>query len=109
MISAIRQNNLARLTLIPGVGRKTAERLVIELRDKIESLAVASADEARAPEPPSEVMIEDAVHADALSALVNLGYQRSAAEKAITSALGEGGEITVESILRRSLRRLAKP
>jgi Holliday junction DNA helicase RuvA len=109
MISAIRQNNLARLTLIPGVGRKTAERLVVELRDKIESLAVASGDEAQTPEPQSEVMIEDAVHADALSALVNLGYQRSAAEKAITSALGEGGQITVESILRRSLRRLAKP
>jgi len=54
-------------------------------------------------------MIEDAVHSDALSALINLGYQRSSAEKAITAALNEGGEITVESILRRGLRRLAKP
>ena len=57
----------------------------------------------------AEIMIEDAVHSDALSALINLGYQRSSAEKAITAALNEGGEITVESILRRSLRRLAKP
>src|SRR5436190_5898689 len=110
MIAAIRNNNLARLTLIPGVGRKTAERLVVELRDKIASLAaVAVENEGGVPAQPSEIMIEDAVHSDALSALINLGYQRSSAEKAITAALNEGGEITVESILRRSLRRLAKP
>ena len=110
MIAAIRNNNLARLTLIPGVGRKTAERLVVELRDKIVSLAaVAVEDEGGVPAQASEIMIEDAVHSDALSALINLGYQRSSAEKAITAALNEGGEITVESILRRSLRRLAKP
>ena len=110
MIAAIRNNNLARLTLIPGVGRKTAERLVVELRDKIVSLAaVAVENEGGVPAQPSEIMIEDAVHSDALSALINLGYQRSSAEKAITAALNEGGEITVESILRRSLRRLAKP
>jgi Holliday junction DNA helicase RuvA len=110
MIGAIRTNNLARLTLIPGVGRKTAERLVVELRDKIESLSATDASGAPTkPEPESEVMIEDAVHADALSALVNLGYQRAAAEKSITAALSEGGDLTVESILRKSLRRLAKP
>jgi len=110
MIGAIRNNNLARLTLIPGVGRKTAERLVVELRDKIGTLVgTESTDESGVPAGPSGVMVEDAVHADALSALVNLGYQRTAAEKAITFALNEGGEITVESILRRSLRRLAKP
>jgi len=110
MIGAIRNNNLARLTLIPGVGRKTAERLVVELRDKIGTLVgTESTDESGVPAGPSEVMVADAVHADALSALVNLGYQRTAAEKAITFALNEGGEITVESILRRSLRRLAKP
>jgi Holliday junction DNA helicase RuvA len=110
MIGAIRNNNLARLTLIPGVGRKTAERLVVELRDKIGTLVgTEPTDESGVPAEPSGVMVEDAVHADALSALVNLGYQRSAAEKAITFGLNEGGEITVESILRRSLRRLAKP
>lgn len=109
MIAAIRNNNLARLTLIPGVGRKTAERLVVELRDKIAALSAAEiADEGKHTES-SEILVEDAAHADALSALVNLGYQRQAAEKAITFALNEGGAITVESILRRSLRRLAKP
>ena len=110
MIASIRTDNLARLTLIPGVGRKTAERLVVELRDKIAALSSPEleeefATEAGVPTAPSE----EAVRSDALSALVNLGYQRSAAEKAITAALGEGGDVSVESILRRTLRRLAKP
>jgi len=109
MIASIRNNNLARLTLIPGVGRKTAERLVVELRDKIATLTSVETEDEAAPATPSGAMAEDAVHSDALSALVNLGYQRAAAEKAITAALNEGGEITVETILRRSLRRLAKP
>ncbi|HXM35133.1 MAG TPA: Holliday junction branch migration protein RuvA [Pyrinomonadaceae bacterium] len=110
MIASIRTDNLARLTLIPGVGRKTAERLVVELRDKIASLSSPEIEEefgmqAGVPTLPSE----EAVRSDALSALVNLGYQRSAAEKAITAALGEGGDVSVESILRRTLRRLARP
>ena len=109
MIASIRTNNLARLTLIPGVGRKTAERLVMELRDKIAALSSPELEEEfgerpTVPGPPTE----EAVRADALSALVNLGYQRSAAEKAINAALSEGGDISVESILRRSLRRLAR-
>jgi Holliday junction DNA helicase RuvA len=109
MISSISNNNLARLTLIPGVGRKTAERLVIELRDKIATLALTETEDqvgmaTGKPAAPSE----DFVRSDALSALVNLGYQRSAAEKAITAGLDEGGEISVETILRRALRRLAK-
>lgn len=109
MIASIRTNNLARLTLIPGVGRKTAERLVVELRDKVASLSSAELEEefgaeAGGPTAPSE----EAVRSDALSALINLGYQRSAAEKAITATLADGGDVSVESILRRSLRRLAK-
>ena len=109
MIASIRTNNLARLTLIPGVGRKTAERLVIELRDKIAALSAVEPEEKPGAKPePSAKETETVVHSDALSALVNLGYQRSAAEKAITAALSEGGEITVESVLRGSLRRLAR-
>ena len=109
MIASIRTNNLARLTLIPGVGRKTAERLVMELRDKIAALSSPELEEELGARPSLSVTpTEDAVRADALSALVNLGYQRSAAEKAINAAAGEGGDISVESILRRSLRRLAK-
>jgi Holliday junction DNA helicase RuvA len=109
MIASIRTNNLARLTLIPGVGRKTAERLVIELRDKIAALSSVELEDKLGAKPePSATETEDVVRSDALSALVNLGYQRSAAEKAITATLSEGGEITVESVLRGSLRRLAK-
>ena len=109
MIASIRTNNLARLTLIPGVGRKTAERLVMELRDKIAALSSPELEEELGAKPSVSVTpSEDTVRADALSALVNLGYQRSAAEKAINAAVGEGGDISVESILRRSLRRLAK-
>ena len=109
MIASIRTDNLARLTLIPGVGRKTAERLVVELRDKIASLSSPELEEEFGMEVGSQAPSEEAVRSDALSALVNLGYQRSAAEKSITAALAEGGDISVESILRRTLRRLAKP
>ncbi|HEY0386439.1 MAG TPA: Holliday junction branch migration protein RuvA [Pyrinomonadaceae bacterium] len=109
IIASIRTNNLARLTSIPGVGKKTAERLVIELRDKISSLSSPALEEefttrAGAGTPASE----DAIRDDALSALVNLGYQKAPAEKAITAATQEGGDLSVEIILRRSLRLLAK-
>ncbi len=109
MIDSIRTNNLARLTLIPGIGRKTAERLVMELRDKVAPLSVAEPEEELGSQvgttaPPTQ----ETMRSDALSALLNLGYQRSAAEKAITSALADDGEISVESILRRSLRKLAR-
>jgi Holliday junction DNA helicase RuvA len=110
MIASIRTNNLARLTLIPGVGRKTAERLVMELRDKVASLSSPELEEelGAAAAAGTPVATGDALHSDVLSALLNLGYQRGSAEKAVTSALDEGGDVSVESILRRSLRKLAK-
>ena len=109
IIASIRTNNLARLTLIPGVGRKTAERLIVELREKVADLSSAQLEEELGAKPEvSPESVEDTVRADALSALLNLGYQRSGAEKAIDAALGEGGDITVESVLRRSLKKLAR-
>lgn len=110
MIASIRTNNLARLTLIPGVGRKTAERLVMELRDKVASLSSAELEEelGAKSETGAPVLTEDSMRADVLSALLNLGYQRNAAEKAVTAGIDEGGDISVELILRRSLRKLAK-
>lgn len=108
MITSIRNNNLAKLTLIPGVGRKTAERLVMELRDKVASLAAGVDEDLGAKSDTAAVPTEDSMRADALSALLNLGYQRNAAEKAVTASVSEDGEVSVESILRSSLRKLAK-
>jgi len=109
LIASIRTNNLARLTLIPGIGRKTAERLVVELREKVAELSSAELEEELgAKEELKTGPMADTVRSDALSALLNLGYQRSSAEKVIDSALSEGGEITVESVLRRGLRKLAR-
>jgi len=108
MIASIRTNNLARLTLIPGVGRKTAERLILELREKIADLSSAQLEEELGAKPETAELTDDTVRADALSALLNLGYQRSGAEKAIDAALGDGGDVTVESILRRTLKKLAR-
>jgi Holliday junction DNA helicase RuvA len=105
IVAAIRSNDLGRLTAIPGVGRKTAERLVIELRDKVGELAVAAG-----VGGPSSVssLPADAVYDDALSALINLGYQKVAAERALKKVVDEGTEMTVQKLLRRSLQVLAK-
>jgi Holliday junction DNA helicase RuvA len=107
LIASIKSNNLARLTLIPGVGRKTAERLIVDLREKMAALSAAQQEEEPGAKPEAaEAPSEDSVRSQALSGLMNLGYQRSAAEKAVDAALAEGGEITVESILKRSLRKI---
>ncbi len=102
MINAIRSNNLAKLTSIPGVGRKTAERVCIELRDKVTELEHGTSPVDSKPLPADE-MFEDA-----LSALTNLGYQRALAEKALKQAADEGTEATVQKLLRRALQILAK-
>src|SRR5437667_4756805 len=105
MIAAIRTNSLVRLVAIPGVGRKTAERLVVDLRDKVAALSSPDLEEAFAAKAAAgSPASPDAMRDDAISALANLGYQRAAAEKAVKSAIDEGGELSVEVILRRSLR-----
>jgi holliday junction DNA helicase RuvA len=109
IIASIRTNNLARLTSIPGVGRKTAERLVLDLRDKIAALSSpALEEEFGAKTGGTAPSTADAIRDDALSALQNLEYPKAAAEKAVTAAISEGGELSVELILRRALRLLAK-
>ena len=106
IISAIRSNNLVKLTSIPGVGKKTAERLVIELRDKIDQVSGAAADGRSAQ--IADGSSGDSVFDDALSALVNLGYQRNAAEKALKQAMQDGTENSVQKLLRKGLQNLAK-
>jgi Holliday junction DNA helicase RuvA len=102
IVAAIRANNLVKITSIPGIGRKTAERMVIELRDKVTEMSAEGSAEQSAALPTDEVFD------DALSALTNLGYQKAAAEKAVKQAATEGDEYTVQKLLRRSLQILAK-
>jgi holliday junction DNA helicase RuvA len=106
LIVAIRTDNLARLTSIPGVGKKTAERIVIELRDKLNDLSSGAVQQSVSS--AQTALPADAVYDDALSALTNLGYQRNAAEKALKQSVQEGTEMSVQKLLRRSLQLLAK-
>ncbi|MBX3277732.1 MAG: Holliday junction branch migration protein RuvA [Acidobacteria bacterium] len=106
LIEAIRSGNLARLVAIPGVGRKTAERLIVELRDKAAALVAADAgadSTARAPESGAADVREDII-----SALVNLGYQKAAAERAVSAALKEESGGGFEALLKRALRGLSR-
>jgi len=99
MAAAIRGNDLGRLTKIPGIGRKTAERMVLELRDKLPEAAGPSALAA----PVMSTMEEDV-----LSALLNLGYQRPAAEKALGSVLKNGKGGSFDAMFREALAGLSK-
>src|SRR5919107_1460658 len=108
IVTAIRQSNFARITSIPGVGRKTAERLVIELRDKMAALSSPALEEEISAGGSAAAQSEDALREDTLAALLQLGFPRPAAEKAITNSIQEGGELSVETLLRRSLRQLSK-
>ena len=108
IVTAIRTNNYARLTSIPGVGRKTAERLVIELRDKMAALSSPALEQEIEAGGAALAQSEDALREDTLAALLQLGFPKPAAEKAITGAMQEGGDLSVETLLRRSLRQLSK-
>jgi Holliday junction DNA helicase RuvA len=98
MTGAIRGNDVAKLTRIPGIGKKTAERMVLELRDKLPKTDV----ETTAPATMS------AVEEDVLSALMNLGYQRPMAEKALAIAGKNSGNKSFEVIFRETLTVLSK-
>ena len=98
LIRAIRTQDTARLTAIPGVGKKTAERIGLELKDRLPS-ALQTATEAPA---------EEGRRADLLSALLNLGYQRQAAEKAVDRVLKSAPDAPFEQALRDVLRGLIR-
>ena len=99
LIPAIRKGDLAQLVRIPGVGRKTAERMVVELRDKL-----AAVDVADAGKPTTRSQLES----DVGSALVNLGYDARSVENAIEKARGNGAK-DFEELLRASLQILGGP
>jgi Holliday junction DNA helicase RuvA len=98
LVLALRSSDVARLTRIPGVGKKTAERLVLELKDKMQGLA---ATEGPAPAPASTAK------EDLVSALVHLGYSRPEAERGVARALEDDATGRFEDLLRRTLRVLS--
>lgn len=99
LVRAIRDSNVVRLTKVPGIGRKTAERLVIELRDRLPDAVVGGV--------PDEGVSTGGVRDDVLSALANLGYQRQTVEKAVDAVLRRG-TTDFEPALREILRDLAR-
>ncbi len=99
MVGAIRGNDIARLTRIPGIGKKTAERMVLELRDKLPSAGPASAPAVSAMSANEE---------DVLSALLNLGYPRAAAEKALAVVAKNSKGGSFDAMFRDALAALSK-
>jgi Holliday junction DNA helicase RuvA len=107
LLEAIRGARVATLRAVPGVGSKLAERILLELRDRVDelALAVAGASTPGAPRPASA----GAAREQALSALVNLGYPRTQAERVVEDAAAEAGATaTLETLVRASLKRLAR-
>ncbi len=103
LAQAIAEGDLARLTTIPGVGRKTAERVVLELKNQIAPFLLA--EQTQQTQGASRT---DGLEEDILSALVNLGYPRASAEKALSRVVASAEcERTFEDLLRHTLRRLA--
>jgi Holliday junction DNA helicase RuvA len=102
LLAAIQSSDVVRLVKVPGVGKKLAERLIVELRERAAELGALAADDtphgAAAP----------AAHDEALSALVNLGYPRAKAERVVELAAEEAGEdASIDSLIRAALRSLA--
>ena len=102
LIRAIERGDVARLTSIPGVGKKTSERIVLELKDRLPRAqsAAMTADRGEPSAPP--------LRDDLLSALVNLGYHRPLAEKAVAAALKTVPDGGFERTLKQALRELAR-
>ncbi len=99
MVGAIRGGNVLRLTRIPGIGKKTAERMVLELRDKLP---------AATGEVEASVTAATPVEEDVISALVNLGYQRAVADQALLATRGGKVPQSFEVLFREALRSLSK-
>jgi Holliday junction DNA helicase RuvA len=102
LIRAVRTQDVARLTAIPGIGKKTAERISLELKDRLPSAPVVAGQPAPAATP------EDQLKTDLMSALLNLGYQRPGAEKAIEKVTKEAATLGFEQALKSTLRLLMK-
>jgi holliday junction DNA helicase RuvA len=98
LIAALSGGDTARLATIPGIGKKTAERMVVELRDRVQELAVDL------PERPAAVNDDD----DLVTALVNLGYRENAARRAVAETRDALPDAAMHELLRQALQRLSK-
>ncbi len=101
LVPAVRSGDLARLTRIPGVGRKTAERMIVELRDKLAAMEI--------PEDARRPVTTEGIAGDVVSALLNLGYDQHASELAVERAGKGGASETFETLLRGALQQLTAP
>src|SRR5262245_40901299 len=106
LIHAIRGGNLAKLVGVPGIGKKTAERMLVELKEKVAQLASPEMEEQL--KAGAVISVGEAMRDDLLSALINLGYQRAAADKAVSAVLKEDSDANFEASLKQALRKLAK-
>ncbi len=102
LVTAVQRGDVARLTAIPGIGKKTAERIVLELRDRLSQLSMPVAEAVPAASGP------DRLRSDLISALQNLGYHRPQAEKAVESTLSSASDATFEDALKHVLRELMR-
>ena len=103
LVSAVQRADVARLTTIPGIGKKTAERIVLELKDRLAQVAMPAASGTVAAASSA-----DQLRADLLSALLNLGYHRQQAEKAIDSTVTANPNASLEHAVRTALRELMR-
>jgi holliday junction DNA helicase RuvA len=101
LVPAVRSGDLPRLTRIPGVGRKTAERMIVELRDKLAAMEI--------PEDARKPVATTGTAGDVVSALLNLGYDQYAAEQAVERAGKSDASETFEILLRAALQHLTAP
>lgn len=97
---AIDEGNLSRITAVPGIGKKTAERLLVELRDKMDRLTESFG--------PAEAGAPSSVRSDAIAALVNLGYNIKTAEKVVRNIMNNKTSVTIEDVIKEALAQLNK-
>ena len=101
LFRTIDSNDTGKLSTIPGIGRKTAERLILEMRDKMDGLSLESAS-------TKDSIPQNGLFDDALSALVNLGYKKNQAEQTLKKVCGEGEiESSIEDLIKKSLNLLS--
>jgi Holliday junction DNA helicase RuvA len=103
LLASVQRADVVRLTGIPGVGKKTAERIVLELQDRLAQLAVPAL-----PDAPAAESAADRLRTDLLSALQNLGYHRPQAEKAVDAAVAVVPDASFEQALKAALKELMR-